>query len=503
MSSIQPTRIDAANAIQPAAPVATPALAEDGVAMQGDQFVRSQASAGVQAAAPFSFARAAGHFFKGFGREIADMGKSLVQHPLQAIGMIGAGALVVAAAPFVGITAATAGLVLAGGFAAYGAVRMGMGAAHALADYKTGDAGQAEADFEQIGRGAFDVASAVAPIGIAKGVRMLRGAPAVAEAVAARPVEVPVKAVEIAPKPVEVPTKAPAVVKAKVAAEPSAALSDIERMSDPRIVDFRGRPPQGYTTDGWIADVRNAGKAKLYTNTDGEGIELALNGKGITGKVQVYYDPKGMYTAHGKPTLMIMSDVLDPATGKGMSIIADRAHPQVQEAVGQAMVKARNAAKLSGDVELVKAIDQLQGVSQPNWQALTYHDSFADFRGFPPQGFSGEKLAAGLPRLSGASLNTEVRMSGSTTHGLQLELPKDLGFDGNVVLSTYDEAASQVYISAHVAGSGSPSPLAGIALKPSPATVQALLASLNRARAGASPALLQEIERISALLQKQ
>jgi len=180
--------------IPAATPSATPATmpAAPAPAIAADQLAINAAPAAAPAAS-FSTGRALGHFFRGFGQQGRDMVMGIVRHPLQAGLVIGAGALAVAAAPLVGISVATAGLALAGIFGAIGAFRIGQGAVAATVALRAGRFAEAEQDFEQVGRGTFDVATAVAPAAIAKGVSVLRGArgAAVAGEVAAEVAKAP------------------------------------------------------------------------------------------------------------------------------------------------------------------------------------------------------------------------------------------------------------------------------------------------------------------------
>ncbi|MDB5095884.1 MAG: hypothetical protein JWM80_305, partial [Cyanobacteria bacterium RYN_339] len=160
--------IDRTNSGQPGGapqrgPAAVSAPAARGPLMAGDQLAFSSPR---RTAAPetFSWGRAGGHFWHGFKREFLDGLEGAFKRPLTTLAWLAGSVAVVAALPLIlPVSAAAVGTAMAVSFVGFGLFKAGQGAYSAIKDYRAGNTAKAEDDFEQIGRGSFDVAAVVVP----------------------------------------------------------------------------------------------------------------------------------------------------------------------------------------------------------------------------------------------------------------------------------------------------------------------------------------------------
>jgi len=95
---------------------------------------------------------------KGFVNKLKNMATSIIQHPVKALGAVGATALLISAAPLIGVASATAGAFLALGFAAYAIGKTGLDVAETIKDNKEGRYDEVRQDLEQIGGDGVDLA---------------------------------------------------------------------------------------------------------------------------------------------------------------------------------------------------------------------------------------------------------------------------------------------------------------------------------------------------------
>ncbi|MDB5095776.1 MAG: hypothetical protein JWM80_197 [Cyanobacteria bacterium RYN_339] len=229
------------------------------------------------AASGFSGMRATGHFFKGLWAQGADTVKGVIAHPLRALAFSAAVGGAIALAPVVGIaSAATAGLVVSLGFAAWGAWGIFKGYSAYKAHRAAGDGAAAELDFETIGRGAFDVTLSLAPL--AAEYAFKRWGPRSARPVATRraaPPETVAPRRPLAPRQSIRPPAAPH-------ESPTWLATRADRLRELAFQDFRaGKQDQGvvYHQAAIVLDElaklmrRVAGQAKRGTLTAGEAAE--------------------------------------------------------------------------------------------------------------------------------------------------------------------------------------------------------------------------------------
>lgn len=169
-----PSRLDPAAPAGPASRAAAPAPAPAGpTAIETDDALRLSRP---KAAAPreFSWGRAMGRFWDGFKAQAKDTWHALVDHPGRTL----AGMAVFAGLTFglgaVGISAvaiANASLLVFGALAFF---RLGSAVVDAAGDWRRGEMAEAEASFEAIGRGGFEVALTIGPAAAGKAVSILK-----------------------------------------------------------------------------------------------------------------------------------------------------------------------------------------------------------------------------------------------------------------------------------------------------------------------------------------
>ena len=95
---------------------------------------------------------------KGFINKLKNMVTSIVQHPVKTIAAVGATALLISAAPLIGVASATAGAFLALGFAAYAVGKTAVDVVETVKDSKEGRYDEVRQDLEQIGGDGVDLA---------------------------------------------------------------------------------------------------------------------------------------------------------------------------------------------------------------------------------------------------------------------------------------------------------------------------------------------------------
>ncbi len=95
---------------------------------------------------------------KGFINKLKNMATSIVQHPVKTIAAVGATALLISAAPLIGVASATAGAFLALGFAAYAVGKTAVDVVETVKDSKEGRYDEVRQDLEQIGGDGVDLA---------------------------------------------------------------------------------------------------------------------------------------------------------------------------------------------------------------------------------------------------------------------------------------------------------------------------------------------------------
>jgi len=95
---------------------------------------------------------------KGFINKVRDIGKSIIEHPLKTLALVGGTTLALAALPLIGITAATGGAVLALGFAAYASVNTAKDVVKTIKHNKEGDYDAVRQDLQNIGGDGVDLA---------------------------------------------------------------------------------------------------------------------------------------------------------------------------------------------------------------------------------------------------------------------------------------------------------------------------------------------------------
>ena len=168
-----PSRVDPATPAGPAPRVAPPAVSPDPTAIAVEDGLKlSKAPQAKQA--DFSWGRAMGRFWAGFKAQAKDTWHAIVDHPGRTLAGLAVFAGLTFAAGAVGISAvaiANASLLLFGGLAFY---RLGSAVVDAVGDWRRGEMAEAEASFEAIGRGGFEVALTVGPAAAGKALSILQ-----------------------------------------------------------------------------------------------------------------------------------------------------------------------------------------------------------------------------------------------------------------------------------------------------------------------------------------
>ncbi len=95
---------------------------------------------------------------KGFVNKLKNMATSIIQHPVKTLAAVGTTALLISAAPLIGIASATAGAFLALGFATYAVGKTAVDVVETLKDNKEGRYDEVRQDLEQIGGDGVDLA---------------------------------------------------------------------------------------------------------------------------------------------------------------------------------------------------------------------------------------------------------------------------------------------------------------------------------------------------------
>lgn len=122
----------------------------------------------------FSWGRAMGRFWDGFKAQARDTWHAIVDHPGRTLAGMAAFAGLTVAAGAVGISAvaiANFSLLVFGGLAFF---RLGSAVVDAVGDWRRGEMAEAEASFEAIGRGGFEVALTVGPAAASKAISIIR-----------------------------------------------------------------------------------------------------------------------------------------------------------------------------------------------------------------------------------------------------------------------------------------------------------------------------------------
>jgi len=167
-----PSRFDAVG-FQPArvaAPVAAPAGPQASVA--ADRLALSGARSAAPAA--FSWNRAMDRFWLGFKAQARETWDGIVGHPLRtAVGLAGFAGLSLGAA-YLGVSPVALGNAAALIFGAVASYRFGRAVVEVVAKSRSGDVAGAEAGFEGVGRGAFEVTLTVGPALVGKAASILR-----------------------------------------------------------------------------------------------------------------------------------------------------------------------------------------------------------------------------------------------------------------------------------------------------------------------------------------
>lgn len=152
---------------QPAAPkpIATPSPEAAPVIARDRLTVSRHAAANAGAsAADFSWQDAGRHWWTGFIKQPKAVFESLRDHPWRTLGMVAAAGAAIALVPLalpISIPALGAAMTVA--FGGWGAVNMALGGLTAWRAHQDGRFEQAEQEFERIGEGSFNLASAVMP----------------------------------------------------------------------------------------------------------------------------------------------------------------------------------------------------------------------------------------------------------------------------------------------------------------------------------------------------
>ena len=95
---------------------------------------------------------------KGFINKLKNMATSIIQHPVKTLAAVGATALLISAAPLIGVASATAGAFLALGFAVYAVGKTAVDVVETVKDNKEGRYDEVRQDLEKIGGDGVDLA---------------------------------------------------------------------------------------------------------------------------------------------------------------------------------------------------------------------------------------------------------------------------------------------------------------------------------------------------------
>lgn len=168
-----PRRLDPATPAGPGPRTATVAPAGDQTAIATDDQLRLTRREPARTT-KFSWGRAMSRFWDGFKAQAGETWHGIVDHPGRTLAGIAVFGGLTFAAGAVGVSAvaiANFSLLLFGGLACF---RLGRAVFEALGDWRRGEMAEAEAGFEAIGRGGFEVALTIGPAAAGKAVSILR-----------------------------------------------------------------------------------------------------------------------------------------------------------------------------------------------------------------------------------------------------------------------------------------------------------------------------------------
>ena len=100
-------------------------------------------------------------FGQGALQKVKDMGSAIVKHPVKTLGAVAGTTALIAAAPLVGITSATAGAALAVGFGAVSIFKAGSDIKETVDDYQEGKFDEVREDIKELGGDGVDLAMAL------------------------------------------------------------------------------------------------------------------------------------------------------------------------------------------------------------------------------------------------------------------------------------------------------------------------------------------------------
>lgn len=167
-----PARVDPATPAGPLSRVAPQAPGGLAAIATGDRLHLSRPP--LAQPVTFSWRRAMARFWDGFKAQAKDSWHAIVDHPGRTLAGIAIFAGFTFAAGAVGISSvaiANFSLLLFGGMASF---RLGRAVFEAVGDWRRGEMAEAEASFEAIGRGGFEVAVTLGPAAAGKAVSILR-----------------------------------------------------------------------------------------------------------------------------------------------------------------------------------------------------------------------------------------------------------------------------------------------------------------------------------------
>ena len=170
-----PSRLDPALPAGPSARAAAPSVSTGaGLTAIGTEDALRLSRPRPAARAEFSWRRALGRFGEGFKAQARETWHAIADHPGRTLAGIAVFGGLTFAAGFVGISAVAitnASLLVFGGLAFF---RLGRAVVDAVGDWRRGEMAEAEASFEAIGRGGFEVALTVGPAAAGKALSILK-----------------------------------------------------------------------------------------------------------------------------------------------------------------------------------------------------------------------------------------------------------------------------------------------------------------------------------------